>query len=109
MKRNQKLLAIIYNGLGFVGIHACFHGFHTAALAKTLAMRVNLSTPIIATILTVLFFLSSFLLIDSRKEGFLIPIFLLTFLICGGFVILLPLLIYHLCVVFRAEKKLKFI
>ena len=97
-KRPKGLMpfVIIYNALGFVGLEACCYGFKTISQAQSLIIAETDYTQIIAIILTVLFFLSSFLLMEQKKWGYLIPVFLLTFLMAGGFIILLPLFTAHL-------------
>ena len=100
MKVNKKLgnkfFMVIYNMLGLVGINAYMHGqravFNTQSLnftGKDFALSIVIA-------ITALFFFSSFLLVIRHKGGILIPIFLLTFIVAGGFLILVPLLTAHL-------------
>ena len=90
------VFVIIYNVLGFVGLEACCYGFKTISHAQSLVIGETDYTQMIAIILTVLFFLASFLLMEQKKWGYLIPVFLLTFFMAGGFIILLPLFVAHL-------------
>jgi len=94
--RFTSFFIICYNLIGFVGLTACWIGFSNIAQADSLIISYLDYTQILTIVLTVAFFLSSYLLILRRKEGYYIPVFLLTFFICGGFIVLLPLLITHL-------------
>jgi len=87
---------VCYNLLGFIGLTACWMGFSNIVQADSLIVSYLDYTQILTIVLTVTFFLSSYLLILRRKEGYYIPVFLLTFFICGGFILLIPLLMLHL-------------
>jgi hypothetical protein len=72
------------------------YGF--AALCQSADLRLGEKdiAQIAVISITVLFFASSYLLLKKQRWGILIPVFLLSFIITGGFVILLPLLISHI-------------
>jgi len=99
MKRKRPIgvtvFCIIYNILGLTGVSAYFYGFNALARASSLVIGEIDYTQTIGIVITVLFFLSSYLLISFNQGGYLIPIFLLTFFVFGGFVVLLPVLIAH--------------
>ena len=94
--KGLTIFVIIYNLIGLIGLEACFYGFMAISQSENLVIGDKDYTQMIAIVLTVLFFLSSFLLLEQKKWGYLIPVFLLTFFIMGGFVVLLPLFVIHL-------------
>jgi len=100
MKVNKKLgnkfFMVAYNMLGFIGISAFLYGQKAVLNTHSLLITENDYTLIFVIVTTVLFFSSSFLLVIRHKAGILIPIFLLTFIITEGFLILAPLLTIHL-------------
>lgn len=98
MKKNfwTKAFCIVYNMLGIVGLNACAYGFIALCRSTDLSFSDKDVAQIAVIIMTVLFFTSSYLLLKKQRWGILIPIFLLSFIITGGFVILLPVLISHI-------------
>ena len=100
MKVNKKLgnkfFMVVYNMLGFVGISAYLYGQKAILNTHSLLITEKDFTLFFVIATTALFFFSSFLLVIRHKGGILIPIFLLTFIITGGFLILAPLLTIHL-------------
>jgi len=100
MKVNKKLgnkfFMIVYNILGLIGINAYIYGQKAVLNTHNLKLTEKDFTLSIVIAITTLFFFSTFLLIIRHKGGILIPIFLLTFIITGGFLILAPLLTIHL-------------
>ena len=100
MKRKRPkgvtIFGVIYNMLGLIGLSACFYGLNTIAHAQPLIIGNADYAQMMVITATVLFFASSFLIVSYKKVGYLLTIFLLTFFIAGGFVVLLPLLIAHI-------------
>jgi len=100
MKVNKKLgnkfFMVVYNMLGLVGISAYLYGQKAVFNTNSLLITEKDFTLFFVIIVTTLFFFSSFLLVIRHKGGILIPIFLLTFIITEGFLILAPLLTIHL-------------
>jgi len=87
---------VAYNMLGLVGISACVYGQVSVLDTHSLLITEKDTTLLISIAITALFFFSSFLLVIRHMGGILIPIFLLSFIITGGFLILAPLLAIHI-------------
>ena len=104
-KLATKAFCIVYNMLGIVGLNACVYGFVALCRSADLRFGDKDVAQIAVIIITVLFFASSYLLLQKQRWGILIPIFLLSFIITGGFVILLPLLISH--IIFFSHPKIQ--
>ena len=100
MKVNKKLgnkfFMVVYNMLGLIGISAYIYGQKAVFNTHSLNLTERDFTLSIVIAITALFFFSSFLLVIRHKGGILIPIFLLVFIVTGGFFILAPLLTAHL-------------
>ena len=95
-KLGNKFFMIAYNMLGLVGINAYLYGQKAVLYADNLNLTEKDFSLSVVIAFTALFFFSSFLLVIRNKGGIMIPIFLLTFIITGGFVVLLPLLAMHM-------------
>ncbi len=65
-------------------------------------------TQLAAILITVLFSLSAYQLYALEFSGVFVPIFLLTIVIIGGFIILLPLLVSHLVFFTRPAVRIQF-
>ena len=104
-KLGTKTFCIVYNMLGLLGLNACVYGFVALCRSADLHFGDKDVAQIAVVIITVLFFTSSYLLLKKQRWGVLIPIFLLSFIITGGFVILLPLLISH--IIFFSQPKIQ--
>ncbi len=109
MKNGTNIFCIIYNILGFLGANACVSSAFSVYRSRSLVIGEMDIVQIITYIIAVLFFSSSFLLKQGKKEGFLIPILLLVFFICGGFIVLIPLLAGHILFFTRPNIKMHFI
>jgi len=95
-KLGNKLFIIVYNMLGIVGISAYMYGQKAVLNTHNLNLTEKDFALSIVIAFTALFFFSSFLLVSRHKGGIMIPIFLLTFIITQGFIILAPLLTIHI-------------
>ena len=90
-----KTFCIIYNLLGIICFSASFYGFQAIAESHHWLITEKDFFQAICVVSTLLFFCSSFLILKRKRMGYLLPIFLLSFIIAGGFIMLLPLLVAH--------------
>jgi hypothetical protein len=102
------VFSVLYNMLGIFSMHACVYGFKTSVSSKSLIILEHDYVQMGMVAIMILFFATAYLIIARRKAGIIVPVFLLTFFIFGGFVILVPLLAAHLCYFLNPAIKASF-
>jgi hypothetical protein len=100
-----RCFAVTYNIFGLAGLTAIKFGFLAAVERNSLVIVYPDIVQMLAIVITVLFFASSLFLLTRNKLGVFIPILLLSFVIAGGFWLIVPLLIGHIHYFTQTELK----
>ena len=103
-----RIFCITYNLFGFMMLAAVAKGWSGLVQEGSLVLGQRDVNQAILVILMILIFSSTYLIQSQHRAGIIIPIFILTFFICGGFVVLLPVLLCHIWFFSRPKMILAF-